>query len=139
MCCQVTENLAGGSINRQKRLSLQAAERCLALLSNTRVWGGFNPKSEFCNGNRGKIYRGVSRNRSNIRGGQRSLFDIDPDAGIDQETHGSRTSLSSRPAKACLPLSNHPVAASSGSVRYRSAIASSAVCRAVPGRMRATI
>jgi hypothetical protein len=29
VCRQVTENLAGGSVNRQKRLALQAAERCL--------------------------------------------------------------------------------------------------------------
>ena len=95
VCRQVTENLAGGSVNRQKRLALQAAERCLALLSNTRVRGGFNPKPEFSNGNRGKIHRGISCDRSNICRCQRSLFDIDPDAGINQETHGSRTSLSS--------------------------------------------
>ena len=95
VCRQVTKNLAGGSVNRQKRLALQAAERCPALLSNTRVWGGFNPKPEFGNGNRGKIYRGISRDCRDICGRQRSLFDIDPDAGVDQETHGSRRSLSS--------------------------------------------
>ena len=95
VCRQVTENLAGGSVDRQERLALQAAERCLALLSDTRVRRVFNAKLEFGNGNRRKIDRGISCNRRDIRRCQQPLFDIDPNARVDQEAHGSRVSLSS--------------------------------------------
>jgi len=78
--------------------------------------------------------------RPHIGGGEHAPLHVNPHARIDQEAHGSRMPLSSR-----LPLhrpfrlsASHVAAASSGKVRYRSAMASGALCCAGPGRRRAT-
>src|SRR5690242_9919569 len=127
-------------LNWQKRLAPQTRQCTQTLLPDTRIGGGVSAEFELRDRYRRQVDRLIASKSRNIGRGQQPAFHVDPDAGIHQEAHGSRTPLGSRsPSRPLARLSASQVAAaSSGKVRYTSARASSAVSRPGPGTRRAT-
>ncbi len=93
---QSPKYLPGVTVNRQQRLAPQPCQGAQTLVPDSRIRRDFRSEFQLRDSDRRKVYRLIAGESRNICRSQDSTFNVNPDAGIDQETHGSRTPLDNR-------------------------------------------
>lgn len=131
-----TENFTGSLINPQNRLCAYSGKSSKSLLTYRLSCRAFRAEFQLSDGNRGKENLFASGDSNDVSRSKASSLHINPYSGIDQDSHGSRTSPVMTSSRRLSVSQFSP--ASCGRVRYRSANASAAVMVAGPGIRRAT-
>src|SRR5580658_8941024 len=100
LCRAAPKNLSRSSIDYEHGLALEPAQCGEAFLFDSRIAGAFSAEFEFGDSYRRKKHRLRIGKPRDVSQSQGAPLDVDPDAGVDQESQGFLT-----PSPSFWPLS----------------------------------
>ena len=89
---KVTKDFSGALVDCEEWFGLEAVQCGHAFLAKIGITGVLNAELKLGYGDRRDEYRVGAGNDSHIGWGKGTPLNVDPDTGVDQEAHGSRTS-----------------------------------------------